>query len=1348
MADEHTETQLLEALRSDQRHRWQDGDRIRAEAYVTQHPALQAKPEYALELVYNEVLLREQQGEAPHLDEYLKRFPQLAAQLKPLFEVHQALESGFAGETPDIDSRTQELSPGAQIVAREGLPDVPGYEVLRELGRGGMAVVYAAWQTGLNRLVALKMLLAGEYASTAQRARFRTEAEAVGRLQHPNIVPIYEVGEHDGRLYLSMEYMDGGSLAERLDGTPRPARAAAELVETLARAVHHAHQRGIVHRDLTPSNILLAAEGEGWGERESINPSAAILHPPPSTLHPKIADFGLAKLLVGGGEVQTQTGTVLGTPSYMAPEQALGRNKDIGPAVDVYALGAILYELLTGRPPFKAPSPVETLMQVRSDEPVRPRSLQPCIPVDLETIGLKCLHKEPARRYADALGLADDLRRFLEDRPIQARPTPAPERVRRWCRRNPAVSALAASVTLLLLVLAVGLLGAARRFKRERDRVLEAQRATERELGWSYLAQARAGRRNGQPGRRLDSLDILAKAIHLRSTSSSPDDLPTLRDLRNEMIGCLALADLKPQRRWDEQAQVVPALDLSLYARNDLRGQVSIHQFADDRELFHMAVPSSGRLIMLFSPDTWLLLLAPPKGTPVVWDIPRGEPLAPNPVGGRCVSAAFLSDSRRLAIGQPDGAILVYDLTEAQRIRRLSPANAGPPRIIALHPDGRSLAVCRAGSRTAQVWDLTAERAPVEIPHPQELSALAWCAGGRLLATACDDNRIRLWNVAARAEALILEGHQNSISGLASTPAGDLLASCSFDGTLRLWDVWTGHQVLNTMKWANLPRFSLDGSSLLFEGPADILEQWKLEAGGEHRVLHAARPGSWQNWESGAISPDGRLLVVAMEDGARLWDLGHGQEQAFLPVGSLRRATFAAGGSELITGGESGLLRWPLGADGSAGGEAKQIGPPEPLLQGLIDALCANDDGSLVLARRYGHSEVVRLKRDCPLRMRRTSPARSSGFLSCSSDGRQVARSGWQEYGVTLWDPHGGKRELLPSEPGLSVCFSPEGKELLVSSSRELRLWDVATGQPGLSWPRRSGGGPGTAAFSADGCLLALDTAPGQVQLVNRATGEELALLQDPDQQRNGWMSFTPDGTRLVIVADTAHVVHVWDLQLLRQRLAEFGLDWDLPSLGPPESPADHPLHRLALRTNAEFYYLRGRQADQKQAFSQARDDYQRAIELEPNHGRVCNELAWLYVMGPRELRDPVKALPLALRALSLCPEEHMRANVVNTLGVNYYRLEKFRDAITWLSQSASAQGRDSGAAWDLYFLAMAYHKQGETAEGRRAFERAAQLHKTAVLGPESSRELERIREEAADVLQTTSGPTQWDSQG
>jgi serine/threonine protein kinase len=441
---------LIQTL-EEQRERWRRGERTLVETYLNQRPALNADRESKLDLIYNEIMLREENGDRPQLEEYRQRFPELAGALAAQFEVESALNEQMAADAAKATLR--ESAPPIDVV--RDMPTLPGYEILEVLGRGGAGVVYKARQSSLKRLVALKMILAGAHAGPEALARFRNEAEAVARLQHPNIVQVYEIGAHDGRPFMAMELVEG-TLSKHLAGTPAPARQAAQWLEALASAVHYAHQQGIIHRDLKPANILLAGSG----------PLTTIDGRPTTVL--KIADFGLAKILMGHAEQQTQSGAILGTANYMAPEQAAGKTHQVGPATDVYGLGAILYQLLTGRSPFPLvpiPESVPTavriariLEEVRLQEPMPPSRYQPNVPRDLETICLTCLHKEPGQRYASAAALAEDLRAYLAGEPIRSRPPGPSERLTRWARRRPTMAVLLAFAGLAVVGLGAGLL--------------------------------------------------------------------------------------------------------------------------------------------------------------------------------------------------------------------------------------------------------------------------------------------------------------------------------------------------------------------------------------------------------------------------------------------------------------------------------------------------------------------------------------------------------------------------------------------------------------------------------------------------------------------------------------------------------------------------------------------------------------------------------------------------------------------------------------------------------------------------------------------------------------------------
>lgn len=524
----------IELLASELRSRWKSGQHIAAESLADGRmkdawTKVASNEEHLLDLLYHEILIRQEFGEHPESSQFADRFPHLRDRIERLFAVHLAIEDDNwddmglddiaqddIGQTDDVaepassqpdtgikatqsaDVSSVEKTPSGATPQwprrsrRESIVEPPpGYELLNELGRGGMAVVYRARQQILNRVVALKMLLGGGLASSEVLARIRQEARAVAQLQHPGIVQIYEVGEHNGLPYLSLEYVSGGTLHEWLKGQPLPPMDACRIVEQLALITQFAHERGVVHRDLKPANILLTERPDS-----SLTPRTELIEASRSSasitmsLSVKIGDFGLARIL-GHQSDLTATGQVIGTPSYMSPEQAAGTGDEATPAQDVYSLGAILFELLTGRPPFRGATLFDTLEQVRTDEPVPPRRLQPRVSVDLETVCLKCLQKTPERRYQTAQQLADDLRAVQRGEPIQARPATAAERLWKMIRRYPAISGLSV-VTLLAVVAGItGVLMESARAGRERDRALEMSQAYEKERN-EALAQRQA----------------------------------------------------------------------------------------------------------------------------------------------------------------------------------------------------------------------------------------------------------------------------------------------------------------------------------------------------------------------------------------------------------------------------------------------------------------------------------------------------------------------------------------------------------------------------------------------------------------------------------------------------------------------------------------------------------------------------------------------------------------------------------------------------------------------------------------------------------------------------------------
>src|SRR6185437_13729638 len=437
----------LDAILDRQRHAWCEGNRPTVEELLADSD-FRDHPELQLDLIYNEIVLREELGEQPTEAEYAARYPRLQSALERQFEVHRAVLDRRLTETAHLNGPITVPAFESPVVQLESL--LPDYELLERIGHGGMGVVYKARQRRLNRFAALKMFQPGRIPSPRELLRFQTEAEAIARLQHRNIVQIFEIGQAGELPFLALELVEAGTLADRLKRLPFAPRAAAELIQTLAQAVQHAHERHIVHRDLKPTNVLFADDGT-----------------------PKLTDFGLAKLLEEEGNSPrdaTRTGDPIGTPRYMAPEQAAGRHDLIGPATDVYGLGTLLYETLTAQVPFVSCSVVETLEKIRSEEPRSPRRLQAGVPRDLETICLHCLHKEPRRRYASAQAVADDLGRFLRGEPIVARRVSNGEHLWKWCRRKPAQAAL---IGVAILAIFASVAAAGFWEYRERERVAE-----------------------------------------------------------------------------------------------------------------------------------------------------------------------------------------------------------------------------------------------------------------------------------------------------------------------------------------------------------------------------------------------------------------------------------------------------------------------------------------------------------------------------------------------------------------------------------------------------------------------------------------------------------------------------------------------------------------------------------------------------------------------------------------------------------------------------------------------------------------------------------------------------------
>jgi WD40 repeat protein/tRNA A-37 threonylcarbamoyl transferase component Bud32 len=1024
--------------------------------------------------------------------------------------------------------------------APDEVPSVPGYEILAELGRGGMGVVYQARQVKLNRLVALKMVLHGSHASSADLVRFLAEAEAVAQLQHPHIVQIYETGKQAGLPFFSLEYVEGGTLAQRLRSGPLPPREAARLVETLARAVHHAHLHGIVHRDLKPGNVLLAAGGT-----------------------PKVADFGLAKRVAQGSGL-TATGAILGTPSYMAPEQA-GGTKDITPLCDVYALGALLYETVTGRPPFQAPTPVDTIMQVLGDEPVPPSRLQPGLPRDLETICLKCLQKEPHKRYASAAELADDLERFREDRPIVARPVGRLERTWRWCRRNPVIAALSAAAAAVVVVAALLLYqersqtlanleraeDAERNLTGQLELTAKAEQERTEQLWKSYRDQAEARRFSGQVGQRFESLRALAKAAQIARSLDLGEDV--IQDLRRKAIVSLALPDLRRDRElpgWtlDWDAFVIDAA-FERYAVQNKQGAVSVRRVADGREIFRLP-GGKGLGLCRLSPDGRFLARETPQELLTVWHLGRKEPTLKVPAGSWSGVLDFSPDGRRMVVVMADNTFALYDL-KTGRLERRWKGSAPGCRSVLFHPDGHQFAALSGG--LVQLWSVESGRLLKSLGVMGSVYGGSWRADGRLLALTADgDPRIQLWDVPNRTRVGLLEGHKNFGVVACFNPASPLLASNGWESTLRLWDSATGKQLLSLPScWHGT--FNRAGNRILVRGETlqmgRSLQIWAVADGREYRTFVSNAPQGKQEPYGCAVSPDGRLLAVGMRDGTRLWEMSSGTELAYLPTGHTYTVLFQPSGDLLTCGHQGrGLQRWPIRADPNQQGVLR-VGPPETLLRGQVTGVAQSKDGRVLAAHMHARAAVV-LKADQAGAVGLVLPQQRNNVLSVSPDGRWLAMAGVRPRTVGIWSIADGKlKAQLPVEGLSSIAFSPDGRWLAAGQPNGGSLWKVNSWEPGPRLP------PGTVGFTPDGRQVVV-AQTSLITILDPATGRTVATLDDPKQDRSYGIAFTPDGAQLLATTHDSYSVHVWDLRRIRAGLKAINLDWDAPPYPAPAAAA------------------------------------------------------------------------------------------------------------------------------------------------------------------------------------------------
>ncbi len=1388
---------------------------------------------------------RYRRGERPPVNEYTERYPDLAGEIRDLFPTLVMMEQFGSG----VENRSGPAARRPRV--DEPIPERLGdYRILREIGRGGMGIVYEAVQESLGRQVALKVLSLDRPLGSIQLLRFEREAKAAALLHHTNIVPVFGVGEHQGVHYYAMQYIEGqsldtvlaeihglrassfpvtgvseghslgrsaslakGLLSHRLlalrtppelrrsapsptpgpavsPGSPLPSpdsgwsladvssststmlgnserhyfRSVARLGMQAAEALGYAHLHGVLHRDIKPANLLLDLRGTIW-----------------------ITDFGLAK--AEGSDELTSPGDVVGTLRYMAPERFHGK-ADV--RSDIYSLGLTLYEMLTFAPAYTGSHRVEFIHAILHEEPRRPRTLQPEIPLDLETIVLKAIAKNPSDRFSTADELARELGRFVEGRPILSRRVSVAERVWRWSRRNRVTASLILLAASLTSILALGSTMAAWKFRDQRDavraeeqktrasldRARTAEREREAELGRSLLGQARAVRYSGQPGRRSNALATLARAARIAHAVDAPPQ--HLADLRDELIAALALVDDHPGKIWSG----LPTMDFlkscnveaDRYVDIDRTGRIHVYRLSDRSQVRVLAAdPPARRTWPVFVPGGRFVYLMSDESRMELWDLERGELPTAWPADVRCVAPR--PDGKQVAALRSTGELQVYDLPSMARSSscqlefevRVWLTHAW----MSLSQNGRHLALIRSGNKPAFVFDVESGRVirEIKLPSARVGRAIAINRNGGLLAIA-HDRAISVFDVADGEQLALLQGHQSEGIYAEFQPGGDLLASTAWDGTTRLWDPIRG-RLLVTLEGGL--REWLDGGSSLVLNMMHELIKYEVAPGAERRAIDYRVLGD----RAGAalfgpgrvsFSPDGRLLAMAARpEGVRIARARDGVGLALLPIGGCDEALFTPQG-HLLTFNDRGLCRWPMEPIESG---ALRIGPPEPLASFAIErGMFGRGLASSADRRKVGVSSLngrgsMLLDPDHPWRRILLTPHQGAGDLAISPDGRWACSGGRGSTDdsrlVKVWDASTGK--LLVQLPfGLArVAFSPDSRWLGFGGAARYRFFRTGSWTPGPTIEHRQDVAEMPLAFHPSSKVAAvLDSSLSIARVVDLENGNVLAKLDAPEQSQTHFLAFSPDG-RYLAASQSDQRVDLWDLSSIRERLEALGLADGIPDIfGGAGTVSDSPtidrievhgadaagLRILAARhTVARGWFnfrslLEPHLVDPEELLERgylwnrlghdrlAEADYRASLLLRPDSADTANELAWCLASVPGH-GDPVEALAWARKAVKLAPET---ATYQNTLGVALYRAGLVAEAAGVLERNVARNSADVGYDW--VFLAMCKKRLGQEALARDALAHAREWRARATrISPRQSTEVQDFLREAESLL-------------